>query len=70
MKGLTSGGVRGTVVFTLPAGYRPSNNHRCGCYSSTTVYGTNLVEPDGDVLAVAGGAAGFMLFDTSWYAGF
>jgi hypothetical protein len=70
LKGLSAGGVRGTTITTLPAGYRPTANHRCVDISSTTVFGTNEVQTDGDVLATGGGSAGFFMVDTEFYAGF
>lgn len=55
LKGLIEGGIADTVVFTLPAGYRPVKE--CVfAVAASSLFGEVRVQPDGDVIFKAGTA--------------
>lgn len=56
LEGTCDGGVDGTVVFTLPQGYRPDQSQRfVGALSSGSDFMTVQVDPTGNVTVVARG---------------
>lgn len=56
LEGTCTGGADGTVVFTLPEGYRPSQSQRFVCALSTgSDFMTLQIDPTGDVTVVARG---------------
>lgn len=69
LKGLIKNGVttRPTTLFTLPSGYRPSNECICTT-SSNDLYGQARVEPDGDVTFHVGSNVWFSLDGISFKA--
>lgn len=48
LKGLIKNGTDGSVIFTLPAGYRPSQGSHHPAYSDNNLRGVNI-QPNGDV---------------------
>lgn len=59
----------GTVIFTLPTGYRPATNQeKIFAQDSNDAYGAIEVQSDGDVVIRAGGNTKLTLFGR-WYAG-
>jgi len=55
LRGLAKTGASGTVIFTLPVGYRPPATVLCAVWSSGTALASGVVNTDGTV--VASGAA-------------
>ena len=61
LKGIVNGGVAGSVIFTLPTGYRPINNYNLFSVSSGTSVGTLSIRPFGDVIMLRGNVNEFCL---------
>lgn len=61
LKGVLNAGVVGSVIFTLPAGYRPLNNYNLFSVSSGTSVGILSIRPFGDVFMQRGNTNEFAL---------
>jgi hypothetical protein len=58
--GTVTGGTLGTVIFTLPSGYRPPAE-RAFANSATLAFGAIVIAPAGDVTHAAGGTSNVYL---------